>query len=355
VNCAPAQVVTASMGPGDDTVVNSAGVIVNGGDGNDSLSLAPPPGATNGGSLFGDAGDDTLVGSSLGDLLVGGDGNDKLAGGEGADMLKPGTGADAVDGGPGEDLVRYDDFTTPVNVNLGDPAPDADGDTITTVEDIGGGSAADQLTGDGGPNKIFGLAGDDKLTGADGPDSLIGDAGRDTFDAGGGDDTVNASAFAPESDSLGAGGIANDSADEQVGCGAGRDRVQQARDQLRDCETVVLTYPKVGVGGNSNATAELSNNPNRVKLARGIAQFALPCVSGISSRGLCKYRVKLRVGGRKVLDARKTVKRGASRTLSFKLRHGVPSSKDVRVSIVNSHLGVAAPFGEMSWLQHPPS
>jgi Ca2+-binding RTX toxin-like protein len=50
---------------------------------------------------------------------------------------------------------------------------------------------ADQLTGDGFDNLLYGLAGDDTLSGGDGDDYLVGGAGRDSLDGGAGDDVVD--------------------------------------------------------------------------------------------------------------------------------------------------------------------
>jgi hypothetical protein len=123
---------TIAGGKGDDTIVDDAGVgeqdVVDGGDGNDTMSYAgrkagvtvslqqPLAGedklsaieSLRGGAgndqLTGDAGPNTLDGGAGRDLLVGADGNDTLAGGEGADALEGGAGNDNLD--PGEDTAR---------------------------------------------------------------------------------------------------------------------------------------------------------------------------------------------------------------------------------------------------------
>ena len=106
-----------------------------------------------------------------------------------------GLGNDQIDGGAGS----YDiaDFSTtaflevvaPVTVDLGAGTATGHGsDSLTGMEAILGSDLDDTLTGDAGPNIIFGLGGNDVLTGADGDDAIDGGPGRDGPDAGPGAD-----------------------------------------------------------------------------------------------------------------------------------------------------------------------
>jgi Ca2+-binding RTX toxin-like protein len=135
--------------------------------------------------LYGDEGDDVVIGGESDDELGGGPGEDTLTGGAGDDALNgdgylgAAAGRDAIDGGPGRDTVGYGEHKTPVTVDLRRAGPQgepAEGDTISSIENIHGGRAADRLVGDehanvirgGGANdSISALAGDDVLWAAD--------------------------------------------------------------------------------------------------------------------------------------------------------------------------------------------
>ena len=123
-------------------------------DGNDFLSA---PGITDD-SLFGQAGNDTLLGFGGVDQLSGGAGNDYLDGGDLADVLQGDAGDDTLLGGDGLDFLF------------------ADSPTDTT-----GDNAASR-------NLLRGEAGDDVLLGAIGRDTLDGGDGQDVLSGGGGAD-----------------------------------------------------------------------------------------------------------------------------------------------------------------------
>jgi len=68
-----------------------------------------------------------------------------------------------------------------VNLTTGNGSGfDAEGDTLTHVENLTGSYADDVLTGDGGANKLLGGDGDDQLFGNGGADLLDGGKGVDT-------------------------------------------------------------------------------------------------------------------------------------------------------------------------------
>ena len=87
-----------------------------------------------------------------------------------------------------------------MNVSLDDVANDgnaaaSENDNVTSdVEDVWGGAGDDQLTGNGGPNKLFGDAGNDHLDGLGGDDELRGGDGSDFLDGGGGADLLQGDA-----------------------------------------------------------------------------------------------------------------------------------------------------------------
>ena len=143
--------------------------------------------------VYGLAGNDTLSGGAGSDQLNGGDGTDSLVGGDGDDQLNGGAGNDVLTGGAGNDTASYADITTALTVNLATTAQQNTGgggrDTLTTIENVVGGSANDTLTGDANANRLEGGAGADLLTGGAGNDTLVGGVGIDTLNGGAGLDT----------------------------------------------------------------------------------------------------------------------------------------------------------------------
>jgi RTX calcium-binding nonapeptide repeat (4 copies) len=93
-----------SIDGGPAPVADTKGIVVSGGNGDDTISLgnaALPPA-----QLFGDNGNDVLSGGSGADQLFGGNGNDTLNGGDGDDdILDGGAGDDTVVGGKGTDTA----------------------------------------------------------------------------------------------------------------------------------------------------------------------------------------------------------------------------------------------------------
>jgi Ca2+-binding RTX toxin-like protein len=130
----------------------------------------------NGLTLVGDAGANSLTGTAFDDVLVGGAGNDTLA------------------GGAGSDTASYFSSTAGVKVNLGlAKAQDTLGagkDTLTSIENLIGGSGDDTLTGSAAANRIEGGAGNDSLLGLGGADSLLGGNGNDSLKGGAGADAL---------------------------------------------------------------------------------------------------------------------------------------------------------------------
>jgi Ca2+-binding RTX toxin-like protein len=135
------------------------------------------------GLVIGGAIGDDISGSGGVDLLIGGAGDDGLSGGGGDDRLAGGAGADRLDGGAGSDTASYADATSGVHVDLlsGRGAlAEAEGDTLTGIENLNGSAFDDLLEGDTGVNQLRGGVGDDVLRGRGGADRLDGGAGSDT-------------------------------------------------------------------------------------------------------------------------------------------------------------------------------
>src|SRR5215218_7124374 len=77
---------------GDQTVPANGtfGVVVNGGDGNDAITVLATNTEIGGSKVLGDGGDDLLTGADSNDSLAGGDGNDRLVGAKGDDVMSGG-------------------------------------------------------------------------------------------------------------------------------------------------------------------------------------------------------------------------------------------------------------------------
>lgn len=209
---------TLTGGAGNDTLNGGAGAdILNGGADTDTAAYT---GSTAGvtvvldGVTFGKGGDalgdklgadiENAIGSALNDiitgnaginLLAGGAGNDTLSGGGEDDELEGGIGSDTLIGGAGkDDLIGGDGIDTAsyagsaavtVTTEAAGFGGDAEGDTLTGVENVIGSDFGDNLTGDATyANKLEGGKGDDTLIDAhtgDGIDTLLGGEGNDSI------------------------------------------------------------------------------------------------------------------------------------------------------------------------------
>jgi len=201
----------------DATITGSPGLVIDGGDGDDVLSLAGGAGTgTTGrqGSLLGQAGNDLLLGGVAGSTFDGGVGTDEidytsatqlqsanlstgqvvhqgggtdtlagienLTGSPGDDRIV-GDGSDnVIDGGDGIDTIDYS-AASAVNVDLRTGRAVGDGtDGLSSIENVIGSPFADHIVGDGGANLLDGGPGDDKIDGGGGDDTLAGRDGNDT-------------------------------------------------------------------------------------------------------------------------------------------------------------------------------
>ena len=138
--------------------------------------------------------DDLLMGMEDDDVLWGGMGDDMLSGGDGDDRLIGGPGADVLDGGMGHDIASYVDSLQGVQVDLSggmaSMGGDAEGDSLTGIEELWGSRFADYLMGDRGMNRLFGRGGNDDLMGGNGDDLLRGGDGHDDLNGGAGMDVL---------------------------------------------------------------------------------------------------------------------------------------------------------------------
>ena len=175
------------------TLLGSAGLS---GTGNELDNIMTGNGGAN--RISGGFGADSLFGGSGNDTLSGGDGNDTIRGENDNDLLDGGLGDDIISGDAGIDTVTYSWATTAVTVNLNTTTAQNIGaggtDTITTVENIIGGTGNDKIIGNGSANTLNGSKGNDSLYGGGGNDYLIGGDGNDLLDGGLGNDNINGGA-----------------------------------------------------------------------------------------------------------------------------------------------------------------
>ncbi|GMG82403.1 hypothetical protein LNKW23_16160 [Paralimibaculum aggregatum] len=143
--------------------------------------------------ILGNAASNLLQGLGGHDYLGGRAGHDTLRGGGGHDTLEGGSGADVLEGGSGSDTASYSASAAGVTVNLGGSVQfmfdtyeagaaiggDAEGDSLSSIENLAGSAHYDTLIGNYLGNRLAGAGGDD---------SLFGRAGADTLEGGGGND-----------------------------------------------------------------------------------------------------------------------------------------------------------------------
>ena len=201
------------------TTSNTRQIVVDGGDGDDRVSLDDPSGALPeavllGGDgndfLMGGAGNDTLLGGRGNDVLLGDRGNDRVEGQDGSDLLiwNNGDGSDFLEGGEGFDFVQVngsndaDDFDLSATAagqtrvrfqrnNLGLFTLDIGTVENLLVDGAGGDDLIDaSQAGSGIALTLEGGDGNDQMIGGDGVDVLRGGAGNDTLIGGRGNDVV---------------------------------------------------------------------------------------------------------------------------------------------------------------------
>lgn len=150
---------------------SSAGEVINGSDGKDSLRGAGGADLINAG-----AGDDHADGDEGNDEIYGGAGNDRLFGRDGNDYIDGGVGDDQILGGEGNNVLIGGDGDDNLIAQAGDDI-------------LLGGAGDDNLKGKAGNDVLEGGAGNDRIFGDDGDDILSGGAGDDLLNGGDGADT----------------------------------------------------------------------------------------------------------------------------------------------------------------------
>ncbi len=319
-------------------------ITASGGSGDDDLDATGPLTAT----LSGDEGKDVLLGGTGADLLSGGPGGDRIDGLSGADIISGGDGLDDLEGGPdddqivggegndlekggdrndtfsdatgrpdgaddirgdiGTDTVDYSRRTGDLDVHVDNDAGDGEageGDALSSIERVLGGSGDDLLVG----NRF-----DNTLKGAAGRDHLVGGAGIDVLDTGVGDDTV----------------LSVDGIRDTITCGPGSDRADL---DLQDVVTPTLSRGPTGTilvpDCESIARHARDDSPpgtvagGRLTVAggRALVPFACPRAARPGCRGTLTVRALARPG-RVLGGARYAFPVGGAGTVAVRLRPG---------------------------------
>ncbi|MYZ54186.1 hypothetical protein F5985_19215, partial [Malikia spinosa] len=290
--------------------INTTGIALNGGSGNDNLVTGPL--------------DDSLYGFSGDDTLDGGAGNDWLTGGDGADSYVFGIGSgrdtvDASDSWNGQsgvapvDTVRLGTGIAPADLKLARVGDDlvlslaGGSDSLTVLgyyseradypgysriqlqfangtlwdaagiaaqilhvegslgnDGLNGTAAADSMQGDQGNDWIYAGGNADTLLGDEGHDSLFGEQGNDLLDGGSGNDWLTG----------------GDGADSYVfGIGSGSDTVD-ASDSW---------YDQVGVAPVDTVRLGAGITPTDLKLERVGGDLVLSWAGGVDSLTVLGY------------------------------------------------------------------
>ncbi|WP_147821036.1 Ig-like domain-containing protein [Salidesulfovibrio onnuriiensis] len=227
--------------------------------------------------------EDSMWGNDAGNYINGGEGKDTLLGFGGDDTLAGGAGADVLNGGGYETLTfqgigvagyRHEDIhfnssgagNDTATYNASDAGVDVDlnrgtgkggyaeGDKLTSIENLTGSEYNDTLSGTNAANVLKGRAGDDIIDarggddiieGGEGNDSISGGAGNDLITGGKGDDTID-------------GGAGNDLvnyADEYVSVNvdleAGTATSSTGNDTLSNVESVMGSFRSDTIAGSS--------------------------------------------------------------------------------------------------------
>jgi hypothetical protein len=289
-------------GAGEDSLVAEGPGALDGGPGDDVLSVnvfAPDPISV---QLTGGDGNDELHGGPAGDRLDGGPGNDlivgdpfghsgadTLDGGPGDDELNGGLGPDRLSGGDGRDTLDYSYRSAAVAVTLpGTSSSGDEGDVLAPdFENVVGTRYADTLIGDAGPNELTGGDGNDTLAGGGGPDSIVGGTGDDNLDGGAGQDVYQGNEGNDTID-------AREPADgpvvgaESVFCGTGSDSAQVDADDLTDrCETVAVTGRPHESPAPGSPPTDPPQDPSSAELDIDLVE---PSV--VADDGMLKFKVR---------------------------------------------------------------
>jgi Ca2+-binding RTX toxin-like protein len=175
-------------GKGIDHITGSTGDnVIAGGLGNDVLDGGEGS-ETNGDALDYSGAKTGVTVSLYTGKATGGDGADTISNFENVvgsafnDIISGSADVNVLVGGGGNDTLDYSGSVSGVNVSLAGnfaAGGDAQGDTISSFENVNGGGGSDDLFGSSAVNVMNGLGGDDVIQGSGGADILDGGADND--------------------------------------------------------------------------------------------------------------------------------------------------------------------------------
>jgi hypothetical protein len=158
-----------SGGGGDDTLKGLDGNDrIDGGDGNDDVRGGNGDDILNGGAgndiVYGDAGNDRVNGGDGDDTLSGGSGNNTVTGGNGNDTINikasADTGTSVINGNAGVDTLDFSSSTVGISIDLANTRQQKVINnlvlTVTTIENVTGGSGKDKIAGNSANNLLLG-------------------------------------------------------------------------------------------------------------------------------------------------------------------------------------------------------
>jgi Ca2+-binding RTX toxin-like protein len=195
--------IDAGLGVGSITLTQTESLLVDLGPGADSFNGKGSSPLTLPVTVYGSAGDDTIAGGSAADVLNGGADDDTFD-------VSAAAGADVLNGGDGSDTVDFSARTAALTLNLctssvsdgcsGAACTCAPGGeageklTLVNLENVQGGSGADQINGSSADEMLSGGPGNDTINGGGGDDQIYGDEDNDTILGGDGDDIIEGGA-----------------------------------------------------------------------------------------------------------------------------------------------------------------
>ncbi|WP_273280893.1 Ig-like domain-containing protein [Pseudooceanicola atlanticus] len=243
---------------GNDVLFNGDGSNVSlvGGSGHDELTARSGDDTLNAGS-----GDDTLDAGAGADILRGHQGNDSISGGSGDDSILGGLGSDTLLGGAGKDTIEFGTEADLVDGGSGDDVITAEtnvGPDATSAHTLIGGAGEDNLTASDNDSSIEGGSGDDVLYSGDGDDTLFGGEGNDLLNAGSGSNLIYAGAgddqitMSGQNDTV-RGGSGIDTVRLNLGSEIGNQVVDLARFNVTEVEGAEIT-----TGGGNDTVQGLS-------------------------------------------------------------------------------------------------
>jgi Ca2+-binding RTX toxin-like protein len=258
-------------------------------------------------AVFGGPGNDVITGTAGDDELDGGPGHDVVRGGAGDDVFSapPDSPGDLLDGGPGNERFLAGPVTNGANTFIGGDGNDTidyAGRTTPVTVDL------ERTDGQGAAGENDSISGVENVGGGDGADTIVGNSAANVIDGRGGDDAIGV----------------RDASTDVVACGDGSDRVDADRLDIvnADCERVAVT-PRYRV---RRLTASFVGGRLRGRVT-GPTRFT-------PARACARARVRLTARARGHAVARRTATLDG--TCAYHVRLALPDRARVTVRFLGS-------------------